>query len=719
MKKFLFVFLTLITFCFKDVTLVYSQGFNSIHSPDGINVIAAGNSGKIFRSSNSGNTWASYTIPGVDLKYVTSVENDVWIAGSDGKIYKTQKVNSTINSYVVNASVSINSVSFINANTGFVCGNEGSVYSTVNGGINWISKNSGITSVNLNSISFLDAMKGVAVGNNGMVYLTENGGLNWILQNIGTTRNLLKAKYFNDGIAVVGEYGTLLIYQSNTWTSVNSRIVTDIRGVSGLNINDVHICGGGGFIRNNQNGNSRFYNFELNPMMANLVDIFYYDSNTGFAVSSLTPAIIKTSNGGTSWQLTAGSTVTYSWQSKLTGGSGIGNNLCMHPFNRDVMYVVYGSTVYVSRNRGDNWTNIATVTGGGSAHSFYVSPLDTNIWVCAITSSPDRITRTTNYGATWTTVLSKNFSNYGQPLEMDQNNPSNYYFAPDGGGFYRSTDNGASFTEISGNYPFRSPCDIIVTWDSSDVIYIGDGVTGSGQAKIFKTTNNGVNWAEMYAVASSETPSLSNSVFNKTTVYSTEWGGSGFYKTTNYGNNWSLTGSTGSSGWGSDVCHEDPNVVLKGTYGSPTWLTTNAGANFISTSIGGGCGAGIIFPEKGYLLAMQCSGLFKMNITYSVMTNVNLNLNASSVPESFNLYQNYPNPFNPETRIKFDLPVSGNVKLKIYDQLGNEINTLVNGEINAGSYEISFNAAELSSGVYYYSLVTSAGTKSKKMLLMK
>ena len=719
MKIWFFTFLLTMCFLVMNSNLSHSQGFNSIHSPDGVNVIAVGNSGKIFRSSNSGNSWSGYTLSAVDLKSVTSVENDVWIAGSDGKIYKTQKVNSPVNSYEVVPSVSINSVSFINSGTGFVCGDNGIVYTTVNGGVNWTLRNTGISSVNLNSISFLDEMKGVVAGNNGSVYLTENGGLSWTLQTTGTAKNLLKVKYFTDGITVAGEYGTLLMYQSNSWTSVNTRVNSDIKGVTGNNINDVHICGGGGFIRNNQNGNARFYNFELNPMMANLVDIYYYNSNTGFAVSSLTPAIIRTTNGGISWQLTAGTTVSYSWQSKLSAGSGIGNNLCQHPFNRDAMFVVYGSTVYVSRNRGDNWTNIGTVSGGGSAHSFYVSPLDTNIWVCAITGSPDRVTRTTNYGATWTTIVSRNFSNYGQPLEMDQNNPNNYYFAPDGGGFYRSTDNGATFTEISGNYPFRSPCDIIVMWDSSDVIFVGDGVTGSGQAKIFKSTNNGVNWTDVQTVTSSEVPSMCNSVFDLSAGYATNWSGGQLYKTTNFGTNWFLQSTQSSSGWGSDVCHEDPNLVLKGTYGSPTWLTTNAGANFTSTTIGGGCGAGIIVPERGYLLAMQCSGLLKMSITYSVITDINVSYNLNSVPDNFKLYQNYPNPFNPTTNIKFDLPDEGNVSLKVYDQLGNEINTLVDGYKNSGSYEVNFNAGELASGIYFYKLVTNNFSQSRKMLLLK
>jgi hypothetical protein len=204
---------------------------------------------------------------------------------------------------------------------------------------------------------------------------------------------------------------------------------------------------------------------------------------------------------------------------------------------------------------------------------------------------------------------------------MDQNDPSRYYFAPDGGGFYRSTDNGATFQEISGAYPFRSPCDLIVMWDSSEVVYLADGVTGSGLADIFKSTNNGVNWTKVHTNgSSSEIPSMCNSAFDQSTFWATNWSGGQFYKTTNYGDNWFLHSTQASSGWGSDYCHEDPTMVLKGTYGSPTWLTTNSGANFISTTVGGGAGAGIIVPDRGYMLNMQTGGLFKMSMVYTDVT---------------------------------------------------------------------------------------------------
>ncbi len=642
MKKYIFA---IALFCIQFSLLLpgnsFSQGFNSVSSSDGTNVTAVGDAGKLYRSINGGVTWAGYTNGTVDMNCVSSVGSEVWIASDHGTVYKTSNIDSPVNTYSVGSTANLNSVSFINSSTGYVCGDGGVVYKSVNSGASWSLSNSGIANVKLNSISFLDASNGIIAGENGSIYLTSDGGSSWTLQSSVTTNNLLKVKYFSDGYVAVGEYGTLVVKNGSGTSAVNSRVRTDIRGVTGSDVSNVHICGGGGFIRNNKNGKDNFYNFEENPMMANLVDIFYY-GNMGWAVSSLNSVIIYTSNGGATWQMSHGSNVTRSWSSKLTASGGIGNNLCEHPFNRDALFVVYGSTVYRSGDRGDTWTNIGSVSGGGSAHSFYVSPLDTNIWMVAITGSPnDYVKRTTNYGASWTTIVGNTvFSNYGQPLEMDQNNPSTYYYAPDNGGFYKSVDNGASFTEISGNYPFRSPCDIVVMWDSSNVIYVGDGVTGSGQAIIFKSSNGGVNWTNIISTASSEVPSMCNTVFDKSIAYATNWSGGQYYKTTNYGANWFLHSTQATSGWGSDYCHEDPTMLLKGTYGSPTYLTTNSGASFISTSLGGVSGAGIIVPERGYLIAMQTAGLFKMVITYNDST-----INAPQTSGSLN--ENFANGFVP------------------------------------------------------------------------
>jgi hypothetical protein len=92
---------------------------------------------------------------------------------------------------------------------------------------------------------------------------------------------------------------------------------------------------------------------------------------------------------------------------------------------------------------------------------------------------------------------------------------------------------------------------------------------------------------------------------------------------------------------------------------------------------------------------------------------------SSTIPDKFALKQNYPNPFNPSTVIRFQLSVAGNASLKVYDLLGREITTLVNESLQPGTYEVRFDAKELSSGIYLYTLRTDNFSETKKMVLIR
>jgi len=92
---------------------------------------------------------------------------------------------------------------------------------------------------------------------------------------------------------------------------------------------------------------------------------------------------------------------------------------------------------------------------------------------------------------------------------------------------------------------------------------------------------------------------------------------------------------------------------------------------------------------------------------------------VENLPANFELAQNYPNPFNPTTTITFALPTSANVKLNVFDMAGRHVKTLVNGYVNAGSYDVNFDASNLASGVYFYKLTSDNVNIVKKMVLMK
>jgi len=102
--------------------------------------------------------------------------------------------------------------------------------------------------------------------------------------------------------------------------------------------------------------------------------------------------------------------------------------------------------------------------------------------------------------------------------------------------------------------------------------------------------------------------------------------------------------------------------------------------------------------------------------SYALVTNVKDDL---EILNSFYLSQNFPNPFNPITTIRYQLPVAGNVTLRLYDVLGNEIATLVNEEKSVGVYEITIYAGNLPSGAYFYQLQTEGYVETKKMILLR
>lgn len=98
---------------------------------------------------------------------------------------------------------------------------------------------------------------------------------------------------------------------------------------------------------------------------------------------------------------------------------------------------------------------------------------------------------------------------------------------------------------------------------------------------------------------------------------------------------------------------------------------------------------------------------------------VNIQIFSNELPAAYMLEQNYPNPFNPMTKLKFQLPKPGFVKLIVYDMLGREVAVLVNEQLNPGTFEVDWNALNYPSGVYFYKLETEGFTETKKMILTK
>ena len=414
--------------------------------------------------------------------------------------------------------------------------------------------------------------------------------------------------------------------------------------------------------------------------------------------------------------LPANTTVTYTWAQKQAGSGNIGNGFCLHPRNKNGIFIAMGSQIYRSLNKGDNWTLIGTLPSS-QAHSFYVSPNDTNKMLASVGSSGGHVYKSTNYGQTWTITWGPGqLTSYGMPMEMDQNHPDTVFLGPDNSILLRSTDFGSTWSNWSTN-TFSSPCDFAVVYRNSNVMYCGDGVTGSGNGVFLKSTDNGRDWTIIHTVTGSEIPMIGISAQDQNLAIHTTWSSGGIWRTTNQWQNYSQITTT-SNCWAGDIAKDDPTALAYGTYGTTIYFSTDGGATFTSSNSPSSPEAGMLFYDRGNLFIQHGGGVYKMIVTYSVVT-ANRQI-SSELPKQFELMQNYPNPFNPSTTILYNISRLSHIEVRVYDILGREVQSLVNRDMAPGKYEISFNGNNLASGVYFYSLISDGSRiDTKKLVLNK
>ncbi|MBS1517339.1 MAG: Omp28-related outer membrane protein [Bacteroidetes bacterium] len=191
---------------------------------------------------------------------------------------------------------------------------------------------------------------------------------------------------------------------------------------------------------------------------------------------------------------------------------------------------------------------------------------------------------------------------------------------------------------------------------------------------------------------------------------------------------YSQTGNSSCTG-GSNYEHDDVvKSMLNGDQGellsSGTWTSGQTITRNISYVIPGdpqvsvtdNCDINIFVYKQGASISQSSYVQNAMKTSLTGTTGIS---SQNITPSEYKLTQNYPNPFNPSTNFSFSIPKTEKVSLKIYDILGNVVDTYVDGVLNAGTYSVQFDGTNLSSGVYFYTINAGSFSETKRMLLTK
>jgi photosystem II stability/assembly factor-like uncharacterized protein len=398
-------------------------------------------------------------------------------------------------------------------------------------------------------------------------------------------------------------------------------------------------------------------------------DMHFINANTGIIVN-YDGTVIKTTNGGTSW---------------ITLNNDLNNllrSVGMFDANTAIIGTLdTGKILFRTTNGGVNWTNIhANVSGVKPKGICGISIVNsTTAYATGRYYCPASLIKTTNAGLNWTSI----------PVDtsMARSLIDVHFWSADSGfvvGGYSPVNNFATgrsvvlFTSNGGTswqQVYRSTRTNEWCWKIQFVnrqLGFTSIERSNAPTFILKTLNGGLNWQEI---------SLPNNIVDLE--------GIGFLN--------EQTGWVG--GWGTN-------------HNMPCYRTSNGGANWHLAGWGLNVNR-FRFINDTTAFAVGKS-VYKLN--YST---VGVQQVSAEVPQNYSLEQNYPNPFNPQTNIKFEIPKSSLVSIKVFDALGRELETIANENLNSGIYEVQWDAAQYPSGIYFYKISAENFSQSKKMILIK
>ena len=356
--------------------------------------------------------------------------------------------------------------------------------------------------------------------------------------------------------------------------------------------------------------------------------------------------------------------------------------------------------VYSTTDNGNPWFNI------GLQNHLVFDVISSGQYILAATENAGPgVYQSSDHGSNWLETIG--IAN--QSVRAFTKNSSHIFACTWGGGIYRSSDDGGTWQSVGlTNVGFQS------------MYAVGEKIF-AGADKIYSSTNNGDDWEDR------QLPYPGGDTFcfhyHNGILYA---GDNGLYSSTDLGDTWQLR-------YGVTFDNEG-NVIdvkmFKDILSYQNALIASVAFNSIFISYDGGnnwsdFNDGLIADWTFSALAINEPYLwilrdFMGNAYFRPLTNITKVENENlTLPEGFSLHQNFPNPFNPGTKIIYSVPQSSKIIIKVFDVLGNEIETLVNEEKSVGTYELNWNAANLPSGVYLYQLKAGSYLQTKKMILLK
>jgi photosystem II stability/assembly factor-like uncharacterized protein len=653
-----------------------------------------------YRSTNGGETWSK----NLETDFVSQIviKSNTVYAADQRRVFRSEDFGET---WLSSSSILPAVTRLAIGDTLLFAATNLGVYRSTNGGNDWDLFSTGLPSVfgsyTIHDIRIISGSVYAATENG--VYKSTNSGVSWFASNNGmpidwrgvyprinvlwATENKLFAGTDGAGVYRTSNGGTTWVATSTGLPQmpVYSAAVADGRIFLGLD--------GGGIYVSTDNGEHWYQGIRRLPAIAYVF---------GFAVRG-TALFAATFNG-----IFRSTDVDSIWipvftrfpkilqTSVLTATT---NNLIASGLSSSWNGGIGGA--FYSTNSGIEWTSIDSLSParyftcfavhnnsvfGGNWYGIYHSS-DEGIHWSSDSSSPGTVNA----------ILSKGSDLYAA---------TGYYHWQLGefGCVYRSTDNGSTWIAAG-----------LVDTTILSLAYVENYLFAGTLRTIYRTSDSGLTW--LYAgdglpanTAVKSFEKISEHLFASTPR--------GIYRSSDFGTNWVAV----NSGLPVDSISRTSLATYMGNLFVGTnrgiYLSTDMGTNWIPINAGLNNDALYVYAVAAHgsdLFVGTRNGVWRRPLT-QIITSL-----PTSQPEmtSFRLEQNYPNPFNPETRIRYELPKESKVLLKVYNNLGQEVVTLVNDLQKAGRYEVEYTAAKFATGVYFYRLQAGEFVETKKLVLMK